>query len=296
MLKKLVCMVIVATMMLSVFSAVSAGATGTGVTQDDEYYVREFIYGDIDLDGEVKVIDATLLQQYFASIVGLSDVQLSNAQVLGGYISIADATEIQRYVAGLECTGCTGESYSMTVTDDDFVVDEDDIITPPVEDDEDPDKEPVDYSIEEIEKAVTERFIELVNEERARVGVPTLKTNADLTKAASIRSDELVTSFSHTRPDGTNCYTAIENTGNFLMLGENVAYNAGIVSFSQYDKIEDNIEKAAKLFFGQFKSSKGHYANMIRESFNCHGVSTTIIDCGGYYECYMAHMFGQLWK
>lgn len=51
--------------------------------------------------------------------------------------------------------------------------------------------------------------LELVNRERAKAGVRPLQLAEDLTAAASIRAKELPRQFSHTRPDGRDCFTAI---------------------------------------------------------------------------------------
>ena len=55
--------------------------------------------GDVDSDGEVTVMDATLVQKYIASLETLTDSQLNVADVNGdGEISVLDATQIQKIV------------------------------------------------------------------------------------------------------------------------------------------------------------------------------------------------------
>ena len=55
--------------------------------------------GDVDGDGEVTVMDATLVQKYIASLETLTDSQLNVADVNGdGEISVLDATQIQKIV------------------------------------------------------------------------------------------------------------------------------------------------------------------------------------------------------
>ena len=59
--------------------------------------------GDVNLDGTVNVADATEIQKYLASLVTLTDKQLALADVDGdGNVSIQDATKIQRISAGLD--------------------------------------------------------------------------------------------------------------------------------------------------------------------------------------------------
>ncbi len=58
--------------------------------------------GDIDMDGQVSIQDATLLQKYLSGIVELTEQQIRLADVnLDGTVSIIDATEIQKIAAGI---------------------------------------------------------------------------------------------------------------------------------------------------------------------------------------------------
>ena len=59
--------------------------------------------GDVNFDGSVNVADATEIQKYLASLVTFTDKQISLADIDGdGKISIQDATRIQRISAGLD--------------------------------------------------------------------------------------------------------------------------------------------------------------------------------------------------
>lgn len=63
---------------------------------------EDVLYGDINLDGEVNVRDATLIQRYLVGLETFNEQQLENAMFLSGdEISVRNATQIQRYVAGL---------------------------------------------------------------------------------------------------------------------------------------------------------------------------------------------------
>ncbi len=58
-------------------------------------------YGDVDNDGAISVIDATMASQYAANIITLSEAQLISADVDGdGVISSNDSLLIQQYVMG----------------------------------------------------------------------------------------------------------------------------------------------------------------------------------------------------
>lgn len=54
-----------------------------------------------------------------------------------------------------------------------------------------------------------EQVLALVNQARAEVGLPGLTLNSTLLSAAHVRASEIAVSFSHTRPDGRSCFTAI---------------------------------------------------------------------------------------
>ena len=75
------------------------------------------------------------------------------------------------------------------------------------------------------QKSETENFpmevLRLVNKERAKVGAKPLTFARDLEASAYVRAVELPTKFSHTRPNGTKCFTAMPNRGHIL--GENLA-------------------------------------------------------------------------
>lgn len=63
--------------------------------------------------------------------------------------------------------------------------------------------------------------LRLVNIERARVGAAPLKFARDLEASAYVRAKELPIKFSHTRPDGSRCFTAMPQIGHII--GENLA-------------------------------------------------------------------------
>lgn len=74
-------------------------------------------------------------------------------------------------------------------------------------------------------KADTSKFpaevLRLVNVERAKVNLPPLRFANDLAASALIRAREIPIKFSHTRPNGSKCFTAMPQIGHIL--GENLA-------------------------------------------------------------------------
>ena len=56
--------------------------------------------------------------------------------------------------------------------------------------------------------------LSLINTERAKAGLPALTTREDLwERVAQVRAQEVKKSFSHTRPNGTSCFTAYDEAG-----------------------------------------------------------------------------------
>ena len=63
---------------------------------------KDYMLGDVNGDGKISVLDATLIQKYLAGLVTFSDTQKAAADVNGdGSVSVIDATLIQKYIAGL---------------------------------------------------------------------------------------------------------------------------------------------------------------------------------------------------
>lgn len=87
------------------------------------------------------------------------------------------------------------------------------------------------------------------NEIRAQNGVAPLSWSDELYNSCQIRAKEIKESFSHTRPDGSSCFTAFP--ANIRGAGENIAYG--------YMTAKDVTEG--------WRTSPGHFANMIKADF-----------------------------
>lgn len=69
-----------------------------------------------------------------------------------------------------------------------------------------------------------EEVAEIVNKEREAVGKGSLKLDDDLNEMAAVRAEEIASVFSHTRPDGRDCFTVIDDFGKrYMAVGENIA-------------------------------------------------------------------------
>lgn len=72
--------------------------------------------------------------------------------------------------------------------------------------------------------AYEQKVVELVNKERAAEGLSPLSISKDAEAAADVRAKEIVQSFSHTRPNGTNCFSVLNENGvSYKSAGENIA-------------------------------------------------------------------------
>ncbi len=106
-----------------------------------------------------------------------------------------------------------------------------------------------------------DEVIRLVNQEREKAGVGALSLNKAAEAAANIRARELVEKFSHTRPDGSSCFSALDEQGVvYRMAGENIA--AGYAS--------------PQAVMNGWMNSPGHRSNILNEGFTAIGV--------GYYQ------------
>ncbi len=114
--------------------------------------------------------------------------------------------------------------------------------------------------------------LNLVNAERAKVGAAPLTLANDLQSAAAIRARELLQSFSHVRPDGSECFSVMRNRGRTC--GENIA--AG------------NSTAAATV--EQWMSSDGHRANILNPAFRELGVGYAYEDYSTYHH-YWVQLF-----
>lgn len=102
-----------------------------------------------------------------------------------------------------------------------------------------------------------DEVIRLVNVERANAGLAPLAKNGAVCQAAEVRASEIGVSFSHTRPDGRNCFTVFEEFGiNYTACGENIA--AG--------------HPTPEAVVQGWMNSPGHRANILNEDFEEIGV------------------------
>lgn len=108
----------------------------------------------------------------------------------------------------------------------------------------------------------------LVNEERENQGLVPLEMSSVMNESASVRADELTELFSHTRPDGSVCFTIFDeyNISYMDFAGENI--------HSGSSTPEDVMES--------WLNSSGHRANILDENARYIGVGVAYSE-GTYY-------------
>ena len=109
---------------------------------------------------------------------------------------------------------------------------------------------------------------EITNNYRSLVGVSSLTLDSSLEEAANIRAKELSDSFSHTRPNGSSCFTVLSELGiSYGTAGENIA-----AGYSSSQSVMEG-----------WRSSSGHYQNIISSKFKKIGIGVNIINNQYYW-------------
>ncbi len=117
-----------------------------------------------------------------------------------------------------------------------------------------------------------EQVVEQVNKERKAAGKAALKSDDELNAIAEDRAKEIAERFGHKRPDGTSCFTALDEAGySYMSAAENIAltYNDSAVEVVNV-----------------WMKSPGHKANILSDDVTKIGV--------GYYESNGKHYWVQV--
>lgn len=144
-------------------------------------------------------------------------------------------------------------------------------------------------------KDIETGFLKLVNNERARVGLSKLTINSYLDSYAQTRSKEITTYFEHTRPDGSEFHSGMDQSKyNYSTLGENICMTShvGTGTITDFTGSDAQIEAVYANMYKLFRNSPGHYANMIDGDFEHCGIGITYKIEKGIPMFYCAHIFG----
>lgn len=115
--------------------------------------------------------------------------------------------------------------------------------------------------------------VELVNKERAAQGLAPLEIDPALDAIAQVRANEIITYFSHTRPNGQKVYPLYAEYGlNYRAAGENIAGGQDTPAY----------------VMDSWMHSTGHRANILNPAFGHIGVGCVY---GGPYGIYWVQVF-----
>lgn len=119
-----------------------------------------------------------------------------------------------------------------------------------------------------------EQVVALVNEERAKEGLNPVTLDAEISAAAQVRAHEAAQSFSHTRPNGTSCFTALKEAGiSYKGAGENIAYGQATPAAVMND----------------WMNSSGHRANIMNAKYTKIGVGYTVVGGVAYWSQFFTY-------
>ena len=123
----------------------------------------------------------------------------------------------------------------------------------------------------DVSEQYIQKVLELVNVERKNEGLSELQLDSTLCQAAEVRAKEISVLFEHTRPNGTQCFTAMDELGyRYMAAGENIAAGQATP-----EKVVDS-----------WMHSEGHRANILSSSFSRIGI--------GYYAL-SNDIYGHYW-
>ncbi len=288
-----------ATLLTGVIAASSVATAGAANSDS-------FIYGDVNNDKKVSMVDAVLIMRNTLGLNDLSADAAVRADVDGdGSVTIKDSINVLRYICGILDTFPVEEGPAQKPTEAPTAAPTERPTQRPTEaptaaPTEKPTQKPTEVptaaptekptqkpteapaelptnSCNSIYDADTEKdcytlsykVFEIVNQERIKAGVKPLKFNNDMYKAAMVRAKECDESFSHDRPNGTSCFTALKE--------------AGVKYFSAGENIAMGYRTPADVMKG-WMDSEGHRNNILNPNF-------TDFACGVYKSGYWSQFF-----
>ena len=288
-----------ATLLTGVIAASSVATAGAANSDS-------FIYGDVNNDKKVSMVDAVLIMRNTLGLNDLSADAAVRADVDGdGSVTIKDSINVLRYICGILDTFPVEEGPAQKPTEAPTAAPTEKPTQKPTEaptaaptekptqkPTEAPTAEPTEKPTQKPTEAPAElptnscnsiydadtekdcytlsyKVFEIVNQERIKAGVKPLKFNNDMYKAAMVRAKECDESFSHDRPNGTSCFTALKE--------------AGVKYFSAGENIAMGYRTPADVMKG-WMDSEGHRNNILNPNF-------TDFACGVYKSGYWSQFF-----
>lgn len=113
-----------------------------------------------------------------------------------------------------------------------------------------------------------QQVIDLINKERSAAGLSKVTTTAALENAAYKRAKEIVDVFSHTRPDGSSCFTVLKEYNiSYMACGENIAWG----------------QKTPAEVMNAWMNSDGHRKNILSSNFGKVGIGYYVVNNTAYW-------------
>lgn len=104
--------------------------------------------------------------------------------------------------------------------------------------------------------AAQQAILKSINDERASKGIAPLSTSSEMNQTAATRAQEISQSFSHTRPNGQDCFTAFPRMGT---VEENIAWTSNSIFGGNPTKLASNIMDR----FRAENFTPSHYTNVM---------------------------------
>lgn len=109
--------------------------------------------------------------------------------------------------------------------------------------------------VQNYDQTSARQVLDLVNQTRIDNGLQPLTWNSSLEQSAMIRAKEIVSTFSHTRPDGSSCFTVLNI--DYYSAGENIASG----------------QSSAQSVFNAWMNSQHHRENILNPNYTQMAVS-----------------------
>jgi len=123
---------------------------------------------------------------------------------------------------------------------------------------------PLDYTTYD-PATMSQKVLELVNQARKNAGLSQLTSSASLVDTAAVRGPEIMILWSHTRPDGSSCFTAF--SADWSYMGENIAEG----------------QRSAQRVMDDWMASEYHRENILSPNFSQIGIYCGTAADGTYY-------------
>ncbi len=161
------------------------------------------------------------------------------------------------------CFSESGSLLSNTTTSEGYLLSKSaDIVSEPIR------KTQVNDPASSTLSAQEKNMVSLINEERAKVGLPLLDIEAYGSSASEVRATELVESFGHVRPNGSRYETVLDDAGlDVVYFGENATLG------------RDSIDSVMK----RLMDSEAHAKNILCDLYTHVGIAHTIDTDGNHY-------------